>query len=148
MLLAKIVAVSDAVSSTRSRSEKIELLADTLRLLDPNEAPIAVSYLSGKPTQRKLGAGYATIHGVAAAAATEPTLEIVEVDRVLEEMSSVAGPGAKSRKEALLAELLGRATEVEQSFLRGLMLRNLRQGALEGVMADAVAVALDVPPQR
>ena len=148
MLFADIVAVSDAVSSTRSRSEKIALLADTLRRLDPDEAPVAVSYLSGKPTQRRLGAGYATIQGVETAAATEPTLELVEVDGVLEELSRAAGPGSKSRKEALLTGLLGRATETEQSFLRGLMLKNLRQGALEGVMADAVAAALDVPPQR
>ena len=48
-----------------------------------------------------------------------------------------SGPGSRLRRESLLAGLLARATDAEQQFLRGLILRNLRQGALEGVMADA-----------
>ena len=148
MLVADIVDVSRRVSATRARSEKIELLADTLRNLTNDEAPVAISYLSGKPTQRRLGAGYATVFGVETEPAAEPTLHVVEVDRILQEIAETSGPGSKARKEQLLADLFGRATAEEQDFLRGLMLKNLRQGALEGVMADAVAVALDVPAER
>lgn len=148
MLVAEIVEVSRKVSATRSRSEKIELLADTLGNLTPDEAPVAVSYLSGKPTQRRLGAGYATVFGVEAEPAAEPDLHVVEVDRILQEIAETSGPGSKARKEQLLADLFGRATAEEQDFLRDLMLKNLRQGALEGVMADAVAAALDVPAER
>ena len=148
MLVAEIVEVSRKVSATRSRSEKIELLAETLRNLTPHEAAVAVSYLSGKPTQRTLGAGYATVFGVEARPVAEPTLHVVEVDRILRELSETSGTGSKARKEQLLADLFGRATAAEQDFLRGLMLKNLRQGALEGVMADAVAVALEVPAER
>jgi DNA ligase 1 len=148
MLLAEIVDVSAAVSETRARSKKIELLATTLRRLGADEAAVAVSFLSGKPTQRKLGAGYATVYGIDAEPAPEATLQLREVDRILQELSETSGPGSKIRREALLADLLGRATEPEQGFLRGLMLRNLRQGALEGVMADAVAAALEVPAVR
>jgi len=148
MLLGEIVGVSEAVSGTRSRSKKIELLADTLRRLGPDEAAVAVSFLSGKPTQRKLGAGYAAIQGVDVAPAQSAMLQIAEVDRVLQEISETSGPGSKTKRELLLTDLLSRATGVEQDFLRGLMLRNLRQGALEGVMADAVAAALEVPGER
>ena len=148
MLLVDLVSVSQAVSSTRSRSKKIELLADTLRRLVPVEAPIAVSYLTGKPRQGRLGAGWATVYGIETAPAAEPGLEILEVDSVLEAVSITSGVGSKQRREELLAGLLARATKAEQDFLRGLILRNLRQGALEGVMADAVAAAVDVGPDR
>lgn len=148
MLVADIVDVSRRVSATRSRSKKIELLADTLRNLTPQETPVAVSYLTGKPTQRRLGAGYATVFGVETEPAAGPSLHVVEVDRILQELAETSGPGSKARKEQLLADLFGRATAEEQEFLRGLMLKNLRQGALEGVMADAVAAALDVPAER
>lgn len=148
MVLAEIVAVSAAVTATRSRTEKTELLAATLRRLERQEARVAVSYLAGRPTQQTLGVGYATVHGVGVEPAVAANLEILEVDRVLEEISSTSGPGSKKRKEELLTGLFGRATEDEQEFLRGLILRNLRQGALEGVMADAVAAALEVPAER
>lgn len=148
MLLAELVAVSDAVSSTRARTKKVSLLAETLRKLTPEEAPVAVAYLSGRPAQRTLGAGYATVYGVQAEPAVSPGLDVLDVDKVLEELSTTSGAGSKARKEGLLSDLMGRATEVEQDFLRGLMVRNLRQGALEGVMADAVAAALDVPAER
>ena len=148
MLLGEVVGVSEAVSATRARSKKIALLADTLRRVLPEEAAVTVSYLSGKPIQRKLGAGYATVYGVDVEPAEVATLQVTEVDRVLQELSEVSGPGSKTIRESLLTDLLSRATAAEQEFLRGLMLRNLRQGALEGVMADAVAAALQVPAVR
>lgn len=148
MLLDELVSVSGAVSSTRSRLEKIDLLAATLGRLEPDEAPIAVSYLSGKPMQSPLGVGHATVHGVAADPAQAPSLQVLDVDAALEEIAGTSGQGSKARKESLLRDLLEKATRAEQDFLRGLMLRNLRQGALEGVMADAVAAALAVPAER
>jgi DNA ligase-1 len=148
MLLADIVEVSESVASTQARSEKTDLLAATLGRLEPAEAPVAVSFLSGQPTQRRLGVGYATLAGVDAVPADRPTLEIVDVDRILGEISKTSGAGSKARRESLLLDLLGKATDREQDFLRGLILRNLRQGALEGVMADAVASALGVPAER
>ncbi len=141
MLLAQIVDVSDRVRSTRSRSKKIEALAELLRGLSDTDAPIAVSYLSGSPLQDRLGAGYATVYGIEVDAASAAELTLSEVDATLSLLARTAGPGSKQAKADLLSSLFGRATEAEQEFLRGLILRNLRQGALEGVMADAVAQA-------
>ena len=141
MLLAQIVEVSDRVRSTRSRSKKIEALAELLRGLSDTDAPIAVSYLSGSPLQDRLGAGYATVYGIEVDAASAAELTLSEVDVTLSLLARTAGPGSKRVKADLLSSLFGRATEPEQEFLRGLILRNLRQGALEGVMADAVAQA-------
>jgi DNA ligase-1 len=148
VLLEEIVAVSEAVSATRARSRKIQLLAETLRRLRPKEASVALSFLTGKPTQRRLGAGYATVYRVSVPPGDEAVLEVLEVDRILEEISVTSGRGSVARREKLLGDLFGRATAAEQDFLRGLMLRNLRQGALEGVMADAVAAALEVPAEH
>ncbi len=148
MLLADLVAVSASVSATRARSEKIALLAAMLCRLAPDEAAPAVSFLSGKPRQDRLGVGWTTVYAIEAAAAKEPSLEIIEVDATLEDLAGVSGPGSKMTREMLLSGMFGRATEAEQRFLRDLIVRNLRQGALEGVMADAVAVALGVTPDR
>ncbi|HEX9761583.1 MAG TPA: hypothetical protein VGA97_00660, partial [Acidimicrobiia bacterium] len=148
MLLAQLVAVSEAVSSTRARSKKTALLADILGRLTPAEAPVAVSYLTGRPRQDRLGVGYATVYGIEAPPADVPSLEVLEVDTVLEDIAATSGPGSRKSIETALTGLLSRATVAEQGFLRGLILRNLRQGALEGVMADAVAAALGVGADR
>ena len=141
MLFAQIVDVSARVRSTRSRSKKIATLAELLLGLSDTDAPIAVSYLSGQPLQDRLGAGYSTVYGIEVDAAGAAALTLSEVDATLSLLARTAGPGSKQAKADLLASLFGRATEAEQEFLRGLILRNLRQGALEGVMADAVAQA-------
>jgi DNA ligase-1 len=148
VLLADLVAVSEAVASTRSRSRKIELLADTLRCLGPGEAAVVVSYLAGRPMQSRLNVGYATVYGTKAIPADRPGLEVVAVDETLGAISAVSGAGSQKAREALLAALFSAATQEEQVFLRGLILRNLRQGALEGVMTEAVATALEIPVDR
>lgn len=148
MLLSDVVAVSGQVAATRSRLEKIDLLAGLLKRVGPDEASIALSYLSGRPTQTRLGAGYATVYAVEVEAVPTPRLTLGEVDASLEELSTTTGSGSKARREQILGDLFGRATVEEQEFLRGMMLRNLRQGALEGVMAEAVAAAVDVPADR
>jgi DNA ligase-1 len=148
VLLSDLVSVSEAVSATRARSRKVELLAAALRRLTPDEAPIGVSFLTGRPRQARLNVGWATVYGVEVEPSTDAVLEILEVDEVLAVVASASGTGSKQRREALLQGLFARATAAEQTFLQGLILRNLRQGALEGVMADAVASALDVPADR
>ncbi|MGA7229008.1 MAG: ATP-dependent DNA ligase [Acidimicrobiia bacterium] len=148
MRFVELVRVSQAVASTRSRTQKVEHLAAVLAGLAPEEAASAVSFLSGSPRQDRLGIGYATVGGVRAVPANRPSLTIVDVDVALEGISKESGPGSKHRKESLLNDLMERATTDEQDFLRGLILRNLRQGALEGVMADAVAQALEVPADQ
>jgi DNA ligase 1 len=148
VLLADLVSVSARVSATRARSIKIELLAAMLRRLDADEAVPAISYLSGRPRQDRLGVGWTTVYAIEVEAADDASLEILEVDATLEKVSGISGPGSKKERETLLTGMFGRATETEQRFLRDLIVRNLRQGALEGVMADAVAVALGVAPER
>ena len=144
MLLVRIAEVSQAVAATSARLAKIEMLAAALREAGPLEVPIAVAYLSGELPQRQIGVGWAVLRdGFQPAVA--PTLGLAEVDAAFSAIGAVAGKGSAAARKALVGELFGRATSAEQRFLTGLLSGELRQGALEGVMTDAVARAASVP---
>src|SRR6266571_1675473 len=144
VLLSEIAEVSRAVAGTSARLAKIELLAAALREAGPLEVPIAVAYLSGELPQRQIGVGWAALRdGFAPAQA--PTLTLSEVDSGFSAIGAVSGKGSAAARKALVGELFGRATGDEQRFLVGLLSGELRQGALEGVMTEAVARAADVP---
>ncbi len=144
MLLSEIAEVSRAVAGTSARLAKIELLAAALREAGPLEVPIAVAYLSGELPQRQIGVGWAALRdGFAPARA--PALTLSEVDSGFSAIGAVSGKGSAAARKALVGELFGRATPDEQRFLVGLLSGELRQGALEGVMTEAVARAADVP---
>jgi ATP-dependent DNA ligase I len=144
VLLARIADTSAAVAASSARLKKIELLAATLAELHPDEVAVGVAYLSGVLPHAPIGVGWAALRD-RPAAATTPTLELFEVDAALRRVGEATGPGSQQRRRAELTALLARATEPEQRFLTALLLGELRQGALEGVMADAVARAADVP---
>src|SRR6185503_8987708 len=144
VLLSEIAEVSRTVAGTSARLAKIELLAAALREAGPLEVPIAVAYLSGELPQRQIGVGWAALRdGFAPAQA--PTLTLSEVDSGFSAIGAVSGKGSAAARKALVGELFGRATADEQRFLVGLLSGELRQGALEGVMTEAVARAADVP---
>ena len=144
-LLADVVSVSADVTATSSRSTKTALLADLLRRLEPGEIAAAVGFLTGVPRQGRVGVGYSAVYGAEAVPATEATLTVADLDRAVEELQALEGPGSTGRRRQLLAALLGRATAPEADFVRRLFTGELRQGALAGLMVDAVARAADVP---
>jgi DNA ligase 1 len=143
--LADLVDASAGVSLTSSRSRKVSILADLLRTLEPGEVAIGVGFLSGVPRQGRVGIGYSTIRAVQRHPAAEASLTLGDVDRAISEIEGAAGSGAAARRREILGDLLARATEPESGFLVRLMTGELRQGALAGLMADAVAKAAGVP---
>jgi ATP-dependent DNA ligase I len=144
VLLVRIAEVSQAVGAASGRLAKIGMLAAALREAGPLEVPIAVAYLSGELPQRQIGVGWAALRDGFPPAASA-TLGLAEVDAAFSAIGAVAGKGSAAARKALVGELFGRATEAEQRFLSGLLSGELRQGALEGVMTDAVARAASVP---
>jgi ATP-dependent DNA ligase I len=144
MLLAEIARTSRAVAGAPARRDKIELLARCLRGAGPAHAAVAVSYLSGELPQRQIGVGYAALREVPPPADTA-ALTVAEVDAAFTEIAGLTGKGSVAGRRALLADLLGLATQAEQDFVIRLLAGELRQGALDGVMADAVAAAASVP---
>jgi DNA ligase-1 len=145
VLLADVVATSAAVGSTRSRTAKAAALAALLRGAAVEEIEPATAWLAGEPLQGRLGAGWRTLSGLDVAPAAEPSLQVAAVDAALDALAATSGSGSTARRAALLGELFGAATDHEQAFLRRLLTGELRQGALEGVMLEAVAAASEVP---
>jgi DNA ligase-1 len=143
-LLADVVTASRQVADTSSRSRKVAILAELLSSLDANEVAIAVGFLSGVPRQGRVGIGYSTMYGIESSPAGEASLTVSEVDRAITGIEGAIGSGSATTRKELLALLLGRATDEEADFLRRLFTGNLRQGALAGLMADAVAKAAGV----
>jgi DNA ligase 1 len=144
--LAELVETSGRVSGTPRRLEKIGALAQFLRAVKPAEVALAVGYLSGETRQAKLGVGPAVIAAARPGhAAPAATLRLSDVDRALEQVSRTAGSGSAAERKRLLHDLLAAATAGEQEFLVRLLHGELRQGALEGLMLEAIARAADVP---
>ena len=145
MLLAEVAQTSRGVANASSRLVKIALLADRLRAARQDEVAIAVSYLSGDLPQGTVGVGWAALRNAPSASDPPPSLELREVDAVLERLKATTGPGSAAVRRELLGSLFAHATPEEQAFLSGLLMGELRQGALEGVMVEAVARAAGVP---
>ncbi|MGY1844595.1 ATP-dependent DNA ligase [Modestobacter sp. SYSU DS0875] len=145
MLLADVVAVSAAVAATRSRTAKATVIADLLRRADAGEVGAVTAWLAGEPRQGRLGVGWRTLSRLAGNPAEAPSLGVGDVDAALEGLATTSGTGSAARRDATLSALLGAATADEQQFLVRLLTGELRQGALEGVVLDAIAAAADVP---
>ncbi len=143
--MAEVVNTSETVAATSARGAKIAALAGLLARLDPDEVEAVVAFLAGEPRQGRIGVGWATLVGLAPVPAGEASLTVAEVDRCLGEILATTGSGSVGVRSRLLSDLLGRATAAEAEFLRRLLTGGLRQGALEGVMAEAVAKAAGVP---
>ena len=149
MKLAHLVETSRQVTEASGRLEKIGLLATLLASAERDEIEIAVAFLSGSLRQSKLGVGYAALQGsMPERTADAPSLELAEVDAAFDQIAAVpAGKGSTGERQRLLRELLARATQNEQSFLFRLVTGELRQGAVEGLMLEAVAKAAGVPAE-
>jgi len=148
-LLAQLVGVSRRIGATSARLGKVRELAALLRTLPDEEIALAVHYLSGEIPQGRIGIGYALLQQAGAgAAASEPSLSIAEVDASLTAITALRGAGSAAQRAQALGALFSRATAAERQFLMGLLLDELRQGALAGVMVEAIAAAADIPVER
>jgi DNA ligase-1 len=134
------------VSATSARSTKVRELATFLRTLPAEEVEIAVHYLSGEIPQGRIGIGYSALQAAAASPpAAAPTLALAELDRQLTQLATVRGAGSAAKRAASLTALFSRATAPEHDFLLRLLAGELRQGALAGVMVDAIAAGAELP---
>ena len=148
MLLAALVETSRRIAATSKRIEKASLIAGLLQLVSPEEAEVAVAFLSGTTRQGRIGVGYAVVAEASASPVQEAELQVMDVDGALTELTDVSGPGSERRRRDLLNALFSRATDEERRFLKRLFVGELRQGALEGVMLEGLAKAAQVPIDR
>jgi ATP-dependent DNA ligase I len=145
VLLAELVEASEAVAATRSRLEKVERFASVLRRLAPEEVAPGVAFLSGELRQRQIGVGWAALRDLPPPAEA-PSLTVAEVDAAFERIGGLAGAGSQAARRQALVDLFASATAGEAEFLRRLLGGELRQGALEGVMVQALARAAGAEP--
>ncbi len=143
--LADVVTAAQQVAQTPGRRAKVETLAALLGELDPDEVVPAVGMLVGSPRQGRTGVGWRTLASSRPEPATSPTLTVLDVDAALERLAGATGAGSSASRAATLAELFGRATAAEQDFLGRVLLGDMRTGALDAVVLDAVAAATGVP---
>jgi DNA ligase-1 len=143
--LADLAAASARVAVTSSRLDKTRELAQLLRQVEADEIPIAIAYLSGETCQGKLGVSIASLQTASTVPAPAATLTLHEVDTAFSEIAAISGKGAAGARTEALRRLFARATREEQDFLTRLIVGELRQGALRGLMLDAIASASSVP---
>ncbi len=164
VLLSALVRTSETVAGAPGRKAKIEAIAALLRQAGPAEVPVAVAFLSGELRQRQIGVGFAAIRdllgdsfwasadgtgpGDAGPDPVGPPLTLADVDAAFAAIGAISGPGTQAERRRLLGAVFSRATPAERSFLTRLLGGELHQGALEGVMSDAVARAAGVSPEQ
>jgi DNA ligase-1 len=140
-----IVDASHRVAATPKRSEKVAALADVLRHTPPAEAPTVVGLLVGAPRQGRLGVGWATVRDARSAPAPEPSVTVAEIDALFDALAGASGSGSQRARDELLAAMFARLTADEQQHLVRVLGGEVRQGANDGVVTDAVAKAAGVP---
>ncbi len=145
MLLGELAETSRAVAASSARLTKVARLADALAQARDAEISIAVAYLSGELPQGTIGVGWAALRDLPTPVGAPATLEVLDVDRAFSRLQAITGKGSQAARREELVSLFGAATDVERQFLLSLLGGELRQGALEGVMADAVARAAGLP---
>jgi DNA ligase-1 len=134
------------VAASSARNTKVRELAAFLRTLTTEEVHTAVHYLAGELPQGQIGVGGSALRSAAGEpAALVPQLAISDVDGLIAELQRMRGAGSTTLREMALRALFARATLREQHFLMRLLVGELRQGALAGVMIDAIAAAAALP---
>lgn len=142
MWLCEIARASAEVAQTAGKKKKVERLAALLRDVPPEERAATARYLSGE-CGHKLGIGYATVHELrgALAPAREPALSVTELESRFTAIAALAGKGSGTARKEMFGAILGAATALEQGFLGALVLGELRQGALDALVVEALALA-------
>ncbi|WP_422773568.1 ATP-dependent DNA ligase [Plantactinospora sp. WMMC1484] len=144
MRFVDLAATSAAVAATSGRRAKVELLAEALRTLAPDELAAGSAYLAGELRQRQTGVGYASLRELPPPA-DQPTLTVADVDNAIAALAEVRGTGSQNRRRELLATLFAAATVDERRMLLHLFSGELRQGAQAGLLTEAIARAAEVP---
>lgn len=142
--LASVVDTSADVAATRSRKTKVAAMAQLLADTPADDVDVVVSYLAGSLLQRRTGLGWRSLQSLPEPA-TEATLTVTEVHDAFERIAALAGPGSQQQRADATRDLFARATADEQSWLRGLVTGEVRQGALDSLVQEALAVAGGVP---
>lgn len=145
MLLDEVVRTSADVAAESGRKAKWLRIGELLASAGSDLAPLVVGFLTGDLRQGRVGIGFASLRDLPGGDAATPTLTVAEVDAMVDEIQATTGSGSKARRAEILGAVFERSTEGERDFLRRLLIGDMQQGALDGVMIEAIAAAAEVP---
>ena len=137
------------IEATSKRKEKVEVLANFLRSLHPHEVIPAVTFFTGHAfpgaDERVLDIGGQTIWKMDRKS-NQSTLvsrpaTLLDVYETFDRVANATGSGSRQRKETLVETLLGRLGASDTEYLLRIIFGEMRIGAVEGVMLDAIAAA-------
>ena len=145
MLLNEVVRTSTDVAAESGRKAKWLRIGELLAAAGSETAPLIVGFLTGDLPQGKVGVGYAALRDLPSGDADVPTLTVDEINEMVDEVADTTGPGSKARRSEIMGAVFDRATSEERDFLARLLIGDMQQGALDGVMVEAIASAAEVP---
>jgi DNA ligase 1 len=146
MELSRLVHLVAGVRATSRKTEKVALIADFLRETQGRETALAALYLTGTLPQGRIGFGWRTLRSARPEGPVSgPPPTLAEVDEAMATVARVSGPGSSERKVRTLRSLMERADESGRSFLVELVMGEVRQGALDGMVLAAIAHAAGLP---
>ncbi len=148
--------VCEKLAEISERNAKIQLVANYLRSLSPEDARIAAYLLVGRPSGEKerepINVGWATVSEVlesgkvATLLQTELTLQ--EVWQALRNVAKQEGAGSRERKKSILQSLFSRADELETKWLLRIIFGEMRHGVSHGLLLDALAQVAGVDAEQ
>lgn len=148
MYFNELVEVSERVRSTRSRKQKVEYLRAAIVALSEEELSIALKYLSGQLRQGKIGIGASLVKkastSIDSSDLPRERLSLADVDRRISDLAQIRGAGSTAKRTQTLVSLLREMSSTSRDFLCRILLGEVRQGALDGVLVEAIAVAFHV----
>jgi DNA ligase-1 len=141
----EIVSLCQRLESHRGRLDKRRLLAEFLRGIAPEEVEHAVAFLVGRPFPAS-DPRVLSVRGlpVATAAAPLAPLSVLDVAEAFASVAEASGAGARRIREERLAALVARVSADERLVLARIVGGEMRTGASEGIVLEAIAEAAHV----
>ena len=144
-----------ALESTTKRTEKVSYLIKFLKSLNRNEVGPTVSFLAGRPfpesDSRVLDVGGQTLWRIDRKSGQSTLISkpvtILEVYDAFGKIAMATGAGSRQRKQTLIDVLLSRLPENDAQYLMRIVFGEMRIGAVEGVLLDAIADATSAKPE-
>jgi DNA ligase-1 len=147
MQWAELVDLVARVRATSKKGEKVALIAEALRRARGREAELLALYLTGSLPQGRIGVGWRTLQpAMPSGPAVGEPLTLARADEAFAAVASETGPGSTDRRLRLLRALLEATDEPGRRLLVELLMGEVRQGALEGLVIEAIAKAAGLSP--
>lgn len=146
-LFSGFAALCGRLARTPGRLAKRRLVAEYLQGLPREDVEPAVNYLTGR-TFAPSDPRALNVRGLSRStvAAEGPPLTLADVADAFAAIAEASGPGARREKQARLAALVARASDLERDVLARILGGEMRMGVSDGLVLEAIAEATGAEP--